>query len=168
MYRLQTRLIVLGTILLLALTGCSSEPEHPALDPCDGPGVRTKKCGLLVTDDVARNISDDELRWEARTRLAPTSTYDKEVSDNVWLVLSYDSTANAFIGTLRNRNQDPLLRVRAEVRLDGSADRSAHITLVDLASSQVKEVTLPVDSDPFTFWQVLTDVETLNRIHGHP
>lgn len=167
MSHLQTRLTVLGITGLLALTGCSSEPEHEALDPCDGPGFHTEKCGGLVTDEV-RDISDRELRWGARTHLAPSSTYDTEVSDNVRLVLSYDSNANAFIGTVANRNPDPLLRVRAEVRLDASADRSAHITLVDVASGQVREVTLPVDGKPFTFWQVLTDVEGLNRIHGHP
>ena len=31
---------VLGLCLGLAPLGCSSEPENPDLDPCDGPGWR--------------------------------------------------------------------------------------------------------------------------------
>ena len=74
------------------------------------------------------------------------------IQNGVRFALSYDSTANAFTGMVENITGNTLPSVTVEVRLDGSDDRGAHVTLVDLAPSQVTEVTLPVDSDPFTTW----------------
>ena len=162
MCRLPTKLAVLGSLLLLALIGCSSEPEYPALDPCDGPGVRN--CFATIVADIP-DINAVGRNYGRHYALSDTLD---EFYKGARLVLSYDSTANAFIGTLVNTTSDSLPKARVEIRLDGSADRSAHIALVDLAPSQVREVTLHVDGEPFIFWQALTDVESLNRIHGHP
>ena len=75
-----------------------------------------------------------------------------KVSNGLRLVLSYDSTAKAFTGTVENITENTLASVTVEVRLDASDDRGAQVTLVDLAPSQVSEVTLSVDSDPFAMW----------------
>ena len=137
----------------MALAGCS-DPEVP-LEVGPAPDLDL---------DLSRLFYD---RFDALHHYAPGDTLE-ERHESGRLVLSYDSTANAFRGTLANRGSDPLLEVRIELRLDGSVDRSTTVTLVDVASMQVVEIALHVDDEPFTHWQVLTDVKGLNRIHGHP
>ena len=73
------------------------------------------------------------------------------IQNGVRFSLNYDPTANAFTGTVENIT-GTLGSVTIEVRLYGPNDRGAQVTLVDLAPSQVSEVTLPVGSDPFTSW----------------
>lgn len=147
--------------MLLALIGCSSEPEPRTIDRCDGPGWRDCQSELDLPEI---NFPEEE----AAGRQYDSSETLDEFYKSARLVLSYDSAANAFTGTLVNTSSEPLPKFRVEVRLDGSAQRSAHITLVDLTVSQVREVSLQVDSEPFTYWQVLTEVEWPNIIHGDP
>ena len=74
------------------------------------------------------------------------------IQNGVRFAFDYDSTANAFTGVVENITGNTLSSITIEVRLDGSDDRGAQVTVVDQAPSQVSEVTLPVGSDPFTTW----------------
>ncbi len=127
---------VLGLSLVFALIGCSNEPEPFTLDPCDRPGWHdceepppVLEAGFFAPDDGMGGIQN-----------------------GIRFSLNYDPTANAFTGYVENITGNTLASVTVEVRLYGSDDRDTQVTLVDLAPSQVSEVTLPVGSDPFTIW----------------
>ena len=149
--KVSTLIGVLGLCLVLATFGCSSEPNVPDLDPCDGPGWRN--CQATMTADMpdiepvgVQNALGDTLdKFDGRTRL----------------VLSYDSTANAFTGTLENTKENTLLRVGVVVYLDSHESQLGPAPLVDLAPGQVIAVTLPVGSKLFTTWSAELNVEPI-------
>ena len=132
---------VLGLCLVLALLGCSSEPENPDLDECDGPGWRD--CSAKIPTPYIKPVGVEH---------TPHVTLD-EVRAGIRLVLSYDSTTNAFTGLLENTTETLLPKVGVAVYLDSHATRLMS-SATDLAPSQVIAVTLPVDSKPFTSWSV--------------
>ena len=132
---------VLGLCLGLAPLGCSSEPENPDLDECDGPGWRN--CSAKIPTPLTKLFGVD---------YTPHVTLD-EVRSGIRLVLSYDSTTNAFTGLLENTTETLLPKVGIDVYLDSHATRLSS-SATDLAPSQVIAVTLPVDSKPFTSWSV--------------
>ncbi len=134
---------VLGLCLVLAPLGCSSEPENPEWDPCDGPGVRNCFATRIAEMPDIKPVGVDH---------TPHVTLD-EVRAGIRLVLSYDSTTNAFTGLLENTTETLLPKVGVAVYLDPHATRLMS-SATDLAPSQVIAVTLPVDSKPFTSWSV--------------
>ena len=87
---------------------------------------------------------------ESNIQYALSDTLD-EVRAGVRLILSYDSTANAFTGTVENTTGATLRRVRVEVHLSNGIELGP-TTPVDVAPAQVIEVTLPASSQPFTSW----------------
>ena len=94
--------------------------------------------------------------WSAEVNIDAVSIAPDEdlvgIQNGIRFSLNYVPTANAFTGLVENITGNTLASVTVEVRLYGSDDRGAQVTLVDLAPSQVSEVTLPVGSDPFTSW----------------
>ena len=94
--------------------------------------------------------------WSADVNIGAVSIAPDDgfsgIQDGIRFTLDYDPTANAFTGLVENTTANTLAHVTVEVRLYGSDDRGAQVTLADLAPSQVSEVTLPVGSDPFTSW----------------
>ena len=89
-------------------------------------------------------------------RLALNETYD-EVRAGARLSLSYDSTANAFTGTVRNTTSAELRRVRVEVHLSNGVELGP-TTPVDLAPGQVADVVLPATGQSFTSWSAHPEV----------
>ena len=81
----------------------------------------------------------------------PLSDMLDEVRAGARLILSYDSTANAFNGTVENTTGATLRRVRVEVHLSNGIELGP-TTPVDMAPGQVIEVALPGSSQPFTSW----------------
>ena len=107
---------------------------------------------------------DDEVQLElAGTQYAPGEALDKS-DGKTRLVLSYDSTADAFTGTVTNTTQiQRLTSVEVVVYLDSHESRSGPALLIDLTPvgpaplpeldpGQAAEVSLPVDGIPFTAW----------------
>ena len=93
---------------------------------------------------------------ESGTQFALGDTFD-EVRAGARLVLSYDSTANAFKGTVENTTENTLRRVRVEVHLSNGIELGP-TTPVDLAPGQVVEITLPAGSHPFASWSAHPEV----------
>ena len=151
MQRPSQSLVAIGTLfgvlaLALFLVGCDNQSDSD----------------LVPHDSLEeRRVALENLRG----RLAPNSPLDRKVDFSIRLALSYDPATNAFAGTLTNHTPDPLLKARVRICLDGSADRSTHITLVNLAPSQVREITLLVDSKPFNYWHVVTEMQTPHGTH---
>ena len=93
---------------------------------------------------------------ESGTQLSLTETFD-EVRAGARLILSFDSTANAFMGTVENTTQATLTRVRVEVHLSNGTELGP-ASPVDLAPGQMHEVNLPAGSEPFTTWSAHPEV----------
>ena len=136
MNRLSAKLVLIGLALAVALTGClgggSESGEH---------------------DGGSESGEGDE---ESGTQFALSGTYD-EVRAGARLVLSYDSDANAFVGTVENTTNAVLNRVRVEVHLSNGTELGP-TTPVDLAPGQVAEIVLPATSEPFTSWSAHPEV----------
>ena len=127
---LSTVPAVVGVILVLALTGCLGSHSESG--------------------------EHGEGGEESGIRLALNETYD-EVRAGARLILSYDSTANAFTGTVRNTTSAELRRVRVEVHLSNGVELGP-TTPVDLAPGQVADVVLPATGQSFTSWSAHPEV----------
>ena len=135
MRNLLRALIVLGLVLALALVGCSiggESEEHSG-------GTESREGGE-----------------ESGAQLELSDTYD-EVRAGARLVLSYDSAANAFTGTLTNTTDATLRQVRVEVHLSNGTELGP-TTPVDLAPGQSIAITLPATENAFTSWSAHPEV----------
>ena len=90
------------------------------------------------------------------TQFARDEAYD-EVRAGARLILSYDSAANAFTGTVENTTEATLSRVRVEVHLSNGTELGP-TTPVDLAPGQAVDVTLEATKEPFTSWSAHPEV----------
>ena len=93
---------------------------------------------------------------ESNTQLTPSETHD-EVRAGARLILSYDSTTNAFTGSVENTTDATLTRVRVEVHLSNGIELGP-TTPVDMAPDQVIDVNLPAGSQPFESWSAHPEV----------
>ncbi len=136
--------ILLGTLgLILGLIGCSSGSES-------GPNSQDSEFGIYAYAAL------DEDGENPRLELALIDTLHGHLA-GAQLVLSYDGATNAFTGTVENTTKATLRRVRVEVHLSNGIKLGPTIP-VDLAPGQVVEITLPADSQPFTFWSAYLEV----------
>ncbi len=79
---------------------------------------------------------------ESRTQLSLSETFD-EVRAGARLILSYDSNANTFVGTVENTTSSVLSRVRVEVHLSNGTELGP-TSPVDLAPGQIAVVVTDV------------------------
>ena len=140
---------VLGLCLVLALIGCNSEPEPPIIDPCDGPGWHD----CFDLPEVPMKV--------VGIQYALGDTLDK-FDGITQVVLSYDSTANAFTGTVENITEHRLSKVGVVVYLGSHESRLGSAPLVDLAPGQVIAVTLPVGDTLFNTWSAGVGFESIS------
>ena len=132
MRHLSTIPAVIGVILVLALAGCGGS-EHESSEHHAGEGGE-----------------------ESGARLALHETHD-EVRAGARLVLSYDSTANAFTGRVENTTDATLKQVRVEVHLSNGTELGP-TTPTDLAPGQATDVVLPAAGQSFTSWSAHPEV----------
>ena len=93
---------------------------------------------------------------ESRTQLSLSETFD-EVRAGARLILSYDSNANTFVGTVENTTSSVLSRVRVEVHLSNGTELGP-TSPVDLAPGQIAVVVIQTISQPFTTWSAHPEV----------
>ena len=136
MSRLSAIPAVLGVTLVLALAGCGNSDSE--------------------SGEHSGGAESDEGTEESGTQFTLSETFD-EVRAGARLVLSYDSTANAFTGTVENTTSATLRRVRVEVHLSNGTELGP-TTPADLAPGQVAEVILPATSQPFASWSAHPEV----------
>ena len=121
---------------------------------------------ILVLVLASCNNGTESGGWYGYSSLSegPTPPPDAALIDTVQyhvegahLVLSYDFATNAFIGTVENTTETTLHRVRVEIHLSNGTTLGP-TSPVDLASSQVVEVTLPARLHPLTLWSASLEV----------
>ena len=186
MSRLSTILAVLGAVLVLALVGCrngsesgehigsSESAEHGSRAEAgvnDGGSSESREGREESSENDSSSESGEggegsgehgngsesgEEGEESGTQFALGETFD-QIRAGARLILSYDSTANAFTGTVENTTGGTLSRVRVEVHLSNGIELGP-TTPVDLAPGQVADVTLPAGSQPFASWSAHPEV----------
>ena len=145
-------LAVIGVVLALALIGCSSDSESGEHNGGSERHVQALK-GPVSTVATRSPVMHSE---ESGTQFARSEAYD-EVRAGARLILSYDSAANAFTGTVENTTVATLSRVRVEVHLSNGTELGP-TTPVDLAPGQAVDVTLEATEEPFTSWSAHPEV----------
>ena len=145
MRHISTILVLIGIASVLALTGClgggSESGEHG---------------GGSESGEHNSGSESDEGGEESGTQFMLNETFD-EVRAGARLVLSYESNANAFIGTVENTTGATLSQVRVEVHLSNGTELGP-TTPIDLAPGQVIDITLPATSQPFASWSAHPEV----------
>ena len=120
-------------VLPFAITGCSSDSGSGEHDGVSGEPSEASESGTGE---------------ESGSQFGRGAIYD-EVSAGVRLIISYDATANAFIGTVENTTSGTLSEVRVEVHLSNGAELGP-TTKVDLAPGQIADVSLAATEESFT------------------
>ena len=151
MKHLWMALAVIGIVLALALIGCSSDSESGEHD-----GGSESRAGTEGSGEHGGNSESGMHSEESGTQFARNEAYD-EVRAGARLILSYDSAANAFTGTVENTTVATLSRVRVEVHLSNGTELGP-TTPVDLAPGQAVDVTLEATEEPFTSWSAHPEV----------
>jgi hypothetical protein len=151
MRHLTMTLMMTGVVLILALAGCSSSES--------GEHNRESESGEGSREAESEEHSESESGEggeESGTQFALGDTFD-EVRAGARLILTYDSAANAFTGTVENTTNAKLSRVRVEVHLSNGIELGP-TTPVDLAPGQVHDIDLPASSQPFKSWSAHPEV----------
>ena len=154
MRHLITILVSTGIILALSLPGCTGgESESGEHEGGESAGEHGGNGESSEHDGEGESDGDNE---ESGTQFGLNETFD-EVRSGARLKLSYDSAANAFIGTVENTTGATLRRVRVEVHLSNGTELGP-TTPVDLAPGQEAAITLPATSQPFETWSAHPEV----------
>ena len=146
--------MLIGIASALALTAClggGSESSERSGGSESGEHSEGSESG-----EHSSGSESDEAGEESGTQFMLNETFD-EVRAGARLVLSYESNANAFIGTVENTTGATLSQVRVEVHLSNGTELGP-TTPVDLAPGQVIDITLPATSQPFALWSAHPEV----------
>ena len=154
MQRLMAVLAVIAMVLALTFVGCSNSGESGEHGSSGESGEHGSngESGEHSSGGGESGEGDEE----SGAQFAPNETFD-EVRAGARLILSYDSTAIAFIGTVENTTEGTLIRVRVEVHLSNGIELGP-TTPVDLAPGAVIDVALPAGSRPFASWSAHPEV----------
>ena len=149
----STILLLVVSLSILACAGClnsdSESGEH------SGGSESGEHSGDSEGNEHGGS-SESEGDEESGTQFALSDTFD-EVRAGARLILSYDATANAFIGTVENTTSITLSQVRVEVHLSNGTELGP-TTPIDLDAGQSVDITLPATSQPFTSWSAHPEV----------
>ena len=177
MRHLTLTILIIGVLLALSLTGCGSSEsgEHSRESESSerSSGVESGESGRESGEHRRESESGErsseaesgehseggesgEEGEESGTQYKLNETFD-QVRAGARLILTYDSTSNAFTGTVENTTNATLSRVRVEVHLSNGIELGP-TTPVDLASGQVHEINLPASSQPFESWSAHPEV----------
>ena len=149
-------------VLLLASIGCGTGPDPGERsggvesEEHGGGSESGEHGGDPESGERVDGSESGEEGEESGTRYEKGDTFD-EVRAGARLVLSYESSANAFTGTVANTTEGTLNRVRVEVHLSNGIELGP-TTPIDLAPSQISDITLPASSQPFDWWSAHPEV----------
>ena len=164
--------ILLGTLglnLVLAPTGCSSDPVPSTPghrgEPGQGPGFVGPN--LRAADSNGSESGDDqESGWFGYAALdeGQLPPPDLGLLDTLGLheagvegSLSYDFATHAFMGRVENTTKATLRQVRVVVHLSNGI-KLGPTASVNLAPGQAVDITIPAGWQPFTHWSAYLEV----------
>ena len=142
----------ISVILVFAVAGCAnSESSKHTRDTESGEHSRESESG-----EHSEGGESSEEGEESGTQFTLGETFN-EVRAGARLILSYDSNANAFTGTVENTTGAMLSRVRVEVHLSNGIELGP-TSPVDLAPGHTHDINLPASGEPFTSWSAHPEV----------
>ena len=144
--KLAAAILALICLTAAALSGCVGESES-------GEHREGAESGEHREGAESGGEGDGE---ESGRRYALTDTYD-ETRAGARLILSYDASANAFVGEVRNETGSALNMVRVEVHLSNGTELGPTVP-VDLAPGDSAEISLPAADEPFDSWSAHPEV----------
>ena len=137
------RLIVLAAVM--AAINCHGSPTAPSeLHGSEGQGEAHGPEG------------EGGEPGESGTRYAPSDTA-RETRAGVELVLTYDSTREAFTGTVRNTTTATVTQVRVEIHLSNGVELGP-TPRVDLAAGVTQAVELDARGQSFSWFTVHVEI----------
>ena len=131
-------------VSMFAITGCSNDETSSGEESRSG------------TNEHSREEESGGDGEESGTQFGLADTFD-DVRVGARLILSYDTDANAFTGTVENTTESKLSRVRVEVHLSNGIELGP-TTPVDLAAGETTEVMLRGSSQGFESWSAHPEV----------
>ena len=148
--------ILLAAIIvsMVAITGCSNDEPSSGEESRSGTNEHSREA---ESGEFASERSESgEDGEESGTQFGLGDTFD-DVRAGARLILSYDSDANAFTGTVENTTESKLSRVRVEVHLSNGIELGP-TTPVDLAAGEMAEVMLRGSNQSFETWSAHPEV----------
>ncbi len=146
---------LIGAVLLFALTACAiGDSESGEHSEESESGEHRSESG--ESGEHSEESESGDGGEESGTQFALGETFD-EVRAGARLIVAYDSTSNAFIGTVENTTGTTLNRVRVEVHLSNGIELGP-TTPVDLAPGQMADVRLPASGESFESWSAHPEV----------
>ena len=148
--------ILLAVIIvsMVAIVGCSNDEASSGDEIRSGTNEHSREAESgEVASEGSESGEDGE---ESGTQFGLGDTFD-EVRAGARLILSYDSDANAFTGTVENTTDRKLTRVRVEVHLSNGIELGPTMP-VDLAAGETTEVMLRGSSQSFETWSAHPEV----------
>ena len=145
-------LAAIGVILVFAVAGCANSESSEHRGDSE-PGEHSWESESGEHSEGGESSEEGE---ESGTQFALNETFD-EVRAGTRLILSYDSNANAFTGTVENTTGAALSRVRVEVHLSNGIELGP-TSPVDLAPGQTHDINLPASDEPFESWSAHPEV----------
>ena len=152
MKHLAPILTLIAIVSLVAFAGCRSD-DAQSREHGNGSGSGEHGGVSGEHDDGSESGEHGE---ESGAQFALDESFNN-VRAGARLVLSYESTANAFIGTVENTTNATLPQVRVEVHLSNGIELGPTAP-VDLAPGQIVSVTLLATSQPFVSWSAHSEV----------
>ena len=146
-------LVVFFVGISVALLGCSkTSPTEPEMGEHGTNGGESGEGGEGGSGEHGEGGegSGGEGGEESGNALTKDQTFDT-VRKGARLVLRYDSTADAFVGTVSNTTDSTLVQVRVEVHLSNGTELGP-TTPVDLAPGASVPVTLSAMGESFDGW----------------
>ena len=148
--------ILLAVIIvsMFAIMGCNNDEPNSDEESRSGTNEHSREAeSREVASKGSQSGEDGE---ESGTQFGLSDTFD-DVRAGARLVLSFDSDANAFSGTVENTTEADLRRVRVEVHLSNGIELGP-TTPVDLAAGETAEVMLRGSSQSFESWSAHPEV----------
>ena len=159
LFGIITMCILLIPVLLFGCAGeeqGSEESEHALRESAEHAPGETAEHAAREAGEHAQGeerehgISHSEEGEESGIRYAMSETCN-EVRKGVQLILRYDTSSSAFIGTVKNISNETVKRVRVEVHLSNKAELGP-TKQVDLAPGEQVDVNLSAEGHSFEWW----------------
>ncbi|MFT7617962.1 MAG: hypothetical protein ACI97A_001601 [Planctomycetota bacterium] len=173
--KLRTSACTLVTLVLLAiLSACSGDSEHVeesnegAHSSREGRGEHSSRersgehGSREGRSEHRRDEGESGEGEESGTEYAKSATYDK-TRNGAHLILAYNASSNAFVGSVTNTTSKTLERVRVEVHLSNGIELGP-TKATNLAAGQTLAVNLPGSKADFERWNAHPEIG--NDEHG--
>jgi hypothetical protein len=162
-------IILLSFTTALLIVGCGSgDDAHPHGEEGDhshGESAQTEQQNSHDnTGESEHEETHDQEGEESGTQLGLEETYDQP-RKGTRLILSYNSEASSFTGSVENTTKEVLPNVRVAVHLSNGTELGP-TTPVNLDAGQSKSIELTATGEQFDQWSAHAEIGNSEHSHG--